>query len=411
MSTAVFFSFPGTRRRMYAGPLGPHVDEFIAWLQQQHYTQHSIRCKIRVVADFSRWLGRRRLGADSAVDEQVQQFLEHRERTSSSEMGDLSALRQMSDMLLRANITQRSPPVLNERERAEQAFCTHLLHDQGVRPTTPTCYLRPVSRFLRGRFGDGPMRFNELASADVVGFIRRDTRGQSYSRAQQTLTAIRAFLRYLGLRGLITIDLAAGVPNAAHWFLAKLPSLLRAPQVTRVLSLCERKTGVGRRNYAMLLLLARLGLRAGEVVALRLAQIDWQHGVLTLRGKGGQWTQMPLPQDVGQAIVDYLQNGRPFSNDRRLFVSVHAPRRGLRSSTSVSVIAARALSRARVHHRGSGAHIFRHALATEMLRRGASLAEIGRLLRHRHPDTTRIYTKVDLTALRELTMPWPGGAR
>jgi site-specific recombinase XerD len=241
MSTAVFFSFPGTRRRMYAGPLGPHVNEFIAWLQEQHYTQHSIRCKIRVVADFSRWLGRHRLGADSAIDEQVQQFLEHRERTSSGEMGDLSALRQMSDMLLRANITQRSPPVFNERELAEQAFCTHLLRDQGVRPTTPTCYLRPVSRFLRGRFGDGPIRFGELASTDVVGFIRRDTRGQSYSRAQQTLTAIRSFLRYLRLRGLITVDLAAGVPNAAHWFLAKLPSFLRASQVTRVLSLCERK--------------------------------------------------------------------------------------------------------------------------------------------------------------------------
>jgi site-specific recombinase XerD len=409
MSTAVFFSFPGTRRRMYAGPLGPHVDEFIAWLQQQYYTQHSIRCKIRVIADFSRWLGRRRLGADAAVAERVQHFLEHRERTSCCMMGDSAALRQMTDMLLRKKITQRSAPVFSERERAEQAFRIHLLQDQGLRPSTPVCYLRHVSRFLQGRFGDGPVRFDELVSADVVRFIRRDTLGQSYSRAQQTLTSIGAFLRYLRLRGLITVDLAAGVPKAAQWSLAKLPSFLRPSQVTRVLSLCERRSGVGRRNYAMLLLLARLGLRAGEVAALTLDQIDWQHGVLTLRGKGGQWTQMPLPQDVGQAIVDYLEHGRPISSDRRLFICVHAPRRGLRSATSISVIASRALSRARVHHRGNGAHIFRHALATEMLRQGASLAEIGRLLRHRHPDTTRIYAKVDLTALRELTMPWPGG--
>lgn len=255
------------------------------------------------------------------------------------------------------------------------------------------------------------MRFDELASADITGFIRRDTFGQRFSRAQQTLTAMNAFLRYLRLRGLITVDLAACVPGAAHWSLAKLPAFLRPAQVTRVLTLCERRSGIGRRNYAILLLLARLGLRAGEVAALTLDQIDWQHGVLTLRGKGGQWTQMPLPQDVGEAIVDYLEHGRPPSSDRHLFVSVDAPRRGFRGATSISVIASRVLSRARINHLRAGAHIFRHALATEMLRQGASLSEIGRLLRHRHPDTTRIYAKVDLTALRDLAMPWPGGAR
>ncbi|MGB6488193.1 MAG: tyrosine-type recombinase/integrase, partial [Steroidobacteraceae bacterium] len=161
----------------------------------------------------------------------------------------------------------------------------------------------------------------------------------------------------------------------------------------------------------MLLLLARLGLRAGEVVALTLDHIDWQGGVLTIRGKGGQWAQMPLPQDVGEAIVDYLEHGRPLSADRHLFVSVHAPRRGLRGATSISVIASRALARAGITHPRAAAHIFRHALATEMLQHGASLSEIGRLLRHRHPDTTRIYAKVHLTALRDLAMPWPGGAR
>jgi integrase/recombinase XerD len=255
------------------------------------------------------------------------------------------------------------------------------------------------------------MRFEELAAADIVGFIRRDTLGRGYSRTQQTLTAICAFLRYLRLRGLIDVDLAACVPKAAQWSLAKLPVFLRPSEVKRVLSLCERKSGSGRRDYAILLLLARLGLRAGEVAALTLDQIDWQHGVLTLRGKGGQWTQMPLPQDVGEAIADYLERGRPLSSDRRLFISMDAPRRGFRGATSISVIASRAQARAQIHLPRAGAHIFRHALATEMLRQGASLAEIGRLLRHRHPDTTRIYAKVDLMSLRELAIRWPGGAR
>ena len=380
-------------------------------IRDRHYTQHSIRCKIRVIADFSRWLGKRHLGAGVADAERMQHFLEHRERTDSSTTGDLSALRQMADILLRKRITQRSAASLNERERVEQAFCTHLLQNQGLRPSTPACYVRHVSRFLQAQFRDGPVRFDELAGADITGFIQRDTFGRNYSRAQQTLTAMYAFLRYLRLRGLIAIDLAACVPKAAHWSLAKLPAFLRPAQVARVLALCERRSGIGRRNYAMLLLLARLGLRAGEVAALTLDHIDWQAGVLTLRGKGGQWTQMPLPQDVGEAIVDYLEHGRPLSSDRHLFISVHAPRRGLRGATSISVIASRALARARINHPRAGAHIFRHALATEMLQQGASLSEIGRLLRHRHPDTTRIYAKVDLTALRDLAMPWPGGAR
>ena len=251
MSTAAFFTFAGTCRRMYAGPLGPHIDEFITWLQEQHYTRHSIRCKIRVIADFSRWLGKRHLGASAADAECVHRFLEHRERTNNSTTGDLSALRQMADMLLRKRITQPSTVSLNERERVEQAFCNHLLLDQGLRPTTPACYVRHVSRFLRAQFGDGPVRFDQLSGLDITGFLQRDTLGRNYSRAQQTLTAMYAFLRYLRLRGLIAIDLAACVPKAARWALAKLPAFLRPAQIARVLALCERRSGIGRRNVSV----------------------------------------------------------------------------------------------------------------------------------------------------------------
>lgn len=417
MSTGAFFAFASTRRRMYAGPLGPHIDGLIGQLQGQNYARHSIRCKIRVVADFSRWLAKRQIGAGAVDGDRVRRFLTDRGRSARRTLGDTAALRQMVDLLRQKRILEAVArpsaiaSALSERECAEKDFSEHLLQDQGLTPSTPVCYLRHISRFLEERFGNGCLRFDQLVATDITGFIRRHTRGYSCSRAQQLVTALRSFLRYLRLRGLIGVELTACIPKVAHWSFAKLPAFLRPDQVKRVLQLCDRRSAVGRRDYAMLLLLARLGLRVGEVAALTLESINWQHGVLTVRGKGGQWSQMPLPKDVGRAIVDYLEHGRTPCPDRHLFVCSKAPWRGFRHASRISIIASRALARARIVHPRAAGHIFRHALATEMLRRGASLAEIGRLLRHQHPDTTRIYAKVDLTALRRLAMPWPGGAR
>jgi site-specific recombinase XerD len=397
---------------MYAGPLGPYIDQIIGQFQGQDYARHSIRCKIRVIADFSRWLDKCHLGAGAVDAELVQRFVAHRKRTARSMLGDAAALRQMANLLRLEHVTEPAArsSVLSERERVEEDFRRHLLQDLGLTPSTPTCYLRHVSRFLQERFGDGSVRFDQLVCADITGFIRRHTRRYSHSRAQQVVTALRAFLRYLRLRGLIDIDLTACVPKVAHWSLAKLPAFLHPDQVNRVLKLCDRRSTIGRRDYAMLLLLARLGLRVGEVAALTLDEFNWHDGVFTLRGKGGRWAQMPLPRDVGEALVDYLENGRPSCTDRHFFVRVKAPRRGFRGANQISVIASRALVRAGINLPRAAGHIFRHALATEMLRQGASLSQIGILLRHQRPDTTRIYAKVDLVALRDLAMPWPGGA-
>jgi site-specific recombinase XerD len=255
------------------------------------------------------------------------------------------------------------------------------------------------------------VRFDRLTPSDVIDFIRHHARGYSFSRGQQGVTAVRAFLKHLLQRGKIANDLSTSVPKFAYWSLAKLPVYLRAEQVAHILKQTDRTTVIGRRDYAILLLLARLGLRAGEVASLRLDDLNWEQGSLTIRGKGGRWARMPLPQDVGEAIIDYLANGRSSGADRRLFLRTHAPRTGFRGATPISIIASKALARARIDHPRGGAHIFRHSLATEMLRQGSSLAEIGDVLRHQHPDTTRIYAKVDLSALRELAMPWPGGAR
>jgi site-specific recombinase XerD len=222
---------------------------------------------------------------------------------------------------------------------------------------------------------------------------------------------LRSFLRFLRLEDLIVDDLASTVPSVKCWRFSSLPRFLLPEQVSKVLAAVDRSTAVGRRNYAVLMLLARLGLRASEVATLCIDDIDWHSGELTVRAKGRQRARMPLPRDVGSAIADYLQQGRPHSDSRRVFLRSLAPHIGFSSGTNVTVIACSALATAGVEAPCKGAHVFRHSLATHLLRAGATLGEVGQVLRHRAADSTRIYAKVDVGALRRLSMPWPGSVQ
>jgi integrase/recombinase XerD len=224
-------------------------------------------------------------------------------------------------------------------------------------------------------------------------------------------TALRSFLRYARYRGDINIDLAAAVPAVASRATRSIPRAIAPDHVRQVLAHCDVHSAAGRRDHAVLMLLARLGLRAGEIAALTLDDIDWEVGRLRVCGKGGRECYLPLPADVGEAVATYLQHGRPPSTSRSLFLRTRAPIRGLKEQRAVGSIVKRALARADINSPRKGAHQFRHALATQMLRQGASLSEIGKLLRHRSPQTTTIYAQVDLVALRALALPWPGGAQ
>jgi len=212
-------------------------------------------------------------------------------------------------------------------------------------------------------------------------------------------------------RGDIGLDLAAAVPAVAHWSMSSIPRAIPAESVRQLLASINRQTARGRRDYAILLLLARLGLRASEVAFLELDDLDWEAGQVTVRGKRGARAALPLPADVGAAIAAYLRHGRPRSPSRRVFVRALAPTDGFAGPSAIACVVRDALERAGVNAPTKGAHQFRHALATQMLRRGASLSEIGEILRHRSPETTTIYAKVDLDALRTLALAWPGGAR
>ena len=292
-----------------------------------------------------------------------------------------------------------------------QQFRHYLLQERGLSTATLPNYVTFIDQFLSDRFRNGTLNLSTLRAVDVTGFVQRYAHRLSPGRAKLLVTALRSFFRYLRHRGEISLDLAACVPVVPNWSKSTLPKFLPPGTVQHVVNRCDRQAPLGRRNYAILLLLARLGLRAGAVVALNLEDIDWEASQMTVHGKGGRSTPMPLPADVGEAIAAYLRNGRPHCSSRRVFIRAKAPLGGFASSVAISFIVMRALETAGVESARKGAHLFRHTLACDLLRQGCSLDEIGELLRHKSPDTTAIYAKVDLVALHSLALPWPGGSR
>jgi site-specific recombinase XerD len=308
--------------------------------------------------------------------------------------------------------TEKIPPrQLTPVELSVHAFEHYLRNERALAEKTIVCYVPFVHGFLTDRFGDGPVTLSRLRAANVVRFVQRQALRLHVKRAKLLTTALRSFLRYARYRGDIAPDLASSVPTVANWSMTSIPRAIPADAVRQLLASINQRTPMGSRNYAILLLLARLGLRASEVVRLELEDINWNGGYVNVQGKGGQRSALPLPTDVGAAIAAYLQHGRPRSSSRRVFLRGKAPIRGFLDQQAVGSLVRNTLTHAGIKAPTKGAHQFRHALATEMLSRGASLTEIGEVLRHHSPQTTMIYTKVDLDALRALALPWPGGVR
>jgi len=305
------------------------------------------------------------------------------------------------------------PPVVagNACSRIAAEFHSYLSEEIGRSPSTAKNYVPFADQFLMERFQKRTPVLSLLRASDVTGFVIRHAHQLSPVRAGIMVTALRSFFRYLLHRGAIATDLAGCVPAVPNWSLSTLPRFLPAPTVEKLLKRCNRKTAVGRRNHAILLLLARLGVRAGEVINLSLDDIDWASGQITIHGKGGRSAPLPLPADVGTALAAYLRRDRPPSASRRVFLRHRAPLTGFANPSTLSSIVRRALQQAGIESAHMGAHVLRHSLATSMLRNGGSLDEIGELLRHQSPNTTAIYAKVDVAALHTLALPWPGGAR
>jgi site-specific recombinase XerD len=298
-------------------------------------------------------------------------------------------------------------PALNEAVQDPvllSAFSQWMRQQRGTCAATLSNYSHHI-RELLSQLGEVPSRWDVHY---LRAFVLEKSRGSGWAATKTCTTALRMFVRFLIADGHCAVGFEAAIPTVAHWRLAALPRYLQPDEVERLIASCDRTSPVGRRDRAILLLLARLGLRAGDIVHLRLSDIDWRGAWIHVCGKNRRHTRLPLTQEVGQAIVAYLQNGRPRTNADTLFVCCRAPFRAFGSHSAVSVIVDGALRRGGVVRPSRGAaHLLRHSVATSMLREGASLQDIAAILRHRSIQTTQIYAKVDVTALRPIAQPWP----
>lgn len=394
------------------GPLASIIPAYAALLSEQGYSQHYSRFQLRFLANLNQWLQRHRLQISDLTDSTLQSYFYFRHQRFHSRRQETWIVSRLLNLLHSEGLLAKEVLSLSDdpHHAALNDFDRYLSEERGLAMVTRRCYRAFVQQLLSAQFGDKPIRFADLNAEGVIRFIRNQARGLSPKRAGVMVSALRSFFRHLLHRGDISIDLAACVPSIANWQLSSLPRFLKPHQVQQVLAHCDRRTAQGRRDYAILLLLARLGLRACEIVNLTLDDVHWQTGEITIKGKGNRAAHMPLPPDVGKAIADYLQKDRPACSTRRVFICLKAPRRGFANSIAISSIVARILKRAGIDSPHRGAHLFRHSLATQMLGEGATLADIALLLRHRSLDTTTLYAKVDLMALRTLAQPWLGGA-
>jgi len=395
-----------------SGPLAPYAAGFASWLASRAYSPWAAADRLYQFDQLSRWLEREGLGVGELTGEQAERFAEARRAAGlvswaspQSVALPLGYLRQLGTAPISTPVCPQGP-----LEKLLADYRRYLSIERGLSDHTVLDAYGPAARlFFSGRESPDGSGLERLSAADVTSFLARECPKRSVSGARDLVCALRSLLRYLHLAGLIAAPLVWAVPSVADLRDRTLPRGLEPAAVGKLLASCDRRGLVGRRDFAILLLLARLGLRAGEVAAIALDDLDWRAGLLLVHGKGSREDVLPLPTDVGEAIVSYLRR-RPRCRCRALFLRVTAPREGLNRCTVAWVVRA-ACDRAGLPR--VGAHRLRHTAATEMLRAGASLPEIGQVLRHRGQKTTAIYAKVDRTALRALARPWPspgGGA-
>jgi site-specific recombinase XerD len=399
-------------RRLKSGPHGQLVELYAARLVEVGLGRQGTWRSLNLVSDLLSWIARSRSVLADLDEHMVNRYLRHRARKWSIYRGDRAALKRW--LLVLRDAGTIAPPAslpITPQDQISAEFGEYLQKERGLALRSILRLLPTIRQFLcetwpaRGDLG-------RITQSDVVRYVERHAQDGSPQSGRVMCTSLRAFLRYLHHKGLNPVPLAGCVPSIREWKLAHLPTYLSAEQVQNVLDSCDRVTAIGQRDYAVLTMLAKLGLRANEVASLTLDNIDWRSGEMRVHAKGRQRVVMPIPPDVGAAIAAYLRDGRPKSSCRRLFLRTLAPRVGFASGNAITMIAKAALERAGIQgFAHQGAHLFRHSLATELLRSGATLSEIGQLLRHKGHDTTRIYAKVDIDALRPLSLPWPGGAR
>lgn len=393
------------------GPLAAHAEGFRGRLADLGYTQRTARDHVYVLVHLSRWLSEEGLEPAELTALALERFVAARRAAGYRRWRSVRSLRPLLDHLRLAQVVPPAEPTVawTPLDDLLDAYRRYLRVERRLAERTVDLKVGVAGRFLSGRAarGDG-LDLEGLEASDVTGFVLGESGRCSPGSMKVLTSALRSLLGFLFVTGVTDRDLTAAVPAVAGWQRVSLPAGVDASVVAALLGSCDRATAVGRRDFAVLTLLVRLGLRAGEVAALSFDDVDWGAGEVVVRGKGNQLDRLPLPQDVGEAIVDYLRHGRPRSQHRALFLRACAPE-GAMTAKAVVMVPRSASARAGIPV--VGAHRLRKTAATSMLGHGASLSEVAQVLRHRSEATTRIYAAVDRAALDVVVRPWPGTER
>lgn len=393
-------------RSWVRGPLEPYVGGFAGELLRRGYTRASAEQHVCFIAHLDRWMQAEGIGLGGLTCAVIERYLVQRRAGGYGQYRSARALGPLLEYLTPLGVLpveSEVPP--DPVEELLGRYRRYLLVERGLTAGTARGYVDCVRPFVAGRRHRETVEVANLTAAEVSGFVLAACPGRAVGSAKLIVSALRSLLGWLHVTGQVPVSLVMAVPSVAGWRLAGLPKGLEPGQLRALLDSCDRRTTTGRRDYAIMLLLSRLGLRAGEVARLGLADIDWRAGEIAVVGKGNRAERLPLPADVGAAIAGYLRHGRPATaSGRSVFVRVRAPHRALTTSGVTMVVfdGAQRAGLGKMH-----AHRLRHTAATDMLRAGAGLGEVGQVLRHRSPLTTAIYAKVDHEALSVLARPWP----
>ena len=398
-------------KQMPTGPLVPYLEGFSNHLIKQQYRPKCITLKIRTIAKFSQWLQTHNISVPRVTYEHIQQFFQGGNYKDALKCGKVTTLSQLLVFLQEIDVCQKNEQPIRQThiQQVIDSFGQYLRDDKGLSHKTFVQYAPTIECFLTRCFANERVKLASLTGQDVVDFVQHQGTYLGIARMKVTTNALRCFFRYAVYHDNINSSMIDSVPTVASWSMTDIPKAISQEHIQAVLASCDRDTSMGRRDYAIFMLLVHLGLRSNEIVSLTLDSIDWDLGSITVAGKCGHITDLPLPEEVAEAIADYLRNGRPACDDRDLFLRALAPIRKLGAPQTIATIVYAAVKRAGINTPTHGSHQFRHALACNMLRLGASLTEIGSILRHQHFKTTNIYAKVDLNALKSLSMPWPTG--
>jgi site-specific recombinase XerD len=385
-----------------------YADGFRADLAAQGYAAESADRNLRTLAHVSRWMDDQGVSAGQLSIPRLVEFLGARRREGYHHALSIRAVMPLISYLRRLGVAVRPEPmVAGTVDLVAGEYRRYLVSERALTDQVAGKYTRLAREFLAVCEERGGPGVGGLSAAWVTGYVVAQCRGRPPGSAKFVVTALRSLLRFLFLAGHTRCQLASAVPAVAHWGAGSLPRALSPQMVAALLASCDTDTVLGRRDRAILVLLARLGLRAGEVAGLELDDLDWRAGEISVRGKGSRRERLPLPADVGEALVAYLHGGRPRAGCRKVFLRLNAPVTGLTVS-GVTMVVYRACARAGLPR--AGAHRLRHSAASAMLAGGGTLAEVGQVLRHVRLETTAIYAKIDQAALRGLARPWPGGA-